>query len=372
MKDLKEKIHGLHSLIGNTPLLEIHFLYKGEIRILYAKAEYYNLTGSIKDRMALYVLEQAYLQGKIKANDEIVEATSGNTGISFSAIGAILNHKVTIFMPQWMSSERKRLIESYGARIREVTSEEGGFVGSVQLTQQYAKERRDIFLPDQFANMENSQSHYHSTGPEIYFQMRDNNRFIDAFVAGVGTGGTIMGVRKYLIERNQRLKVFAIEPSSSPTLSTGYKKGAHRIAGISDEFVPPLMDISCVDSILSVDDGDAIIMSQKLSRQLGLGVGISSGANFLGALMAQNMLGSNSGVVTVFSDDNKKYLSTDLMSEEKTRDHYLSKDVELLYVISHKRSCITCRKNIQLLNLTDKQVQPSAFVFKSGDNDVKY
>lgn len=354
MKEMKDKLEGLHSLIGNTPMLEIHFLFKGEPRVLYAKAEYYNLTGSIKDRMALYVLEQAYLRGSIRQSDEIVEATSGNTGISFAAIGAILNHKVTIYMPEWMSSERKRLIQSYGACIREVTSDEGGFVGSVLLTQSYAQSNGNVFLPDQFANQDNRDSHYHSTAPEIYFQMKDNNRMIDAFVAGVGTGGTIMGIGDYLKERNTNTKFFAIEPASSPTLSTGYKKGAHRIAGISDEFVPPLMDLSFVDGILSVDDGDAIIMAQKLSRQLGLGVGISSGANFIGALISQNMLGPNSSVVTVFSDDNKKYLSTDLMNFEETKDHYLSNDIKLLHVISHKRSCITCRKHLQVFNLTLK------------------
>lgn len=351
MKEMKDKLQSLHSLIGNTPLLEIHFHYKNEPRVLFAKAEYYNLTGSIKDRMALYVLEQAYIRNEISQNDEIVEATSGNTGISFSAIGAILNHPVTIFMPEWMSEERKRLIMSYGANIKTVSKDEGGFVGSVSLTQKYAKQRGHVFLPDQFANKDNRDSHYHSTAPEIYFQMKDNNRFIDAFVAGVGTGGTITGISDYLKERCNDLKVFAVEPASSPTLSTGHKTGFHRIAGISDEFVPPLLDFSLIDDILAVDDGDAILMAQMLSRHLGLGVGISSGANFIGALMAQNRLGGNGSVVTIFSDDNKKYLSTDLMKVEEMKEHYLSKDVELQYVISHKRSCITCRRHVQWLNL---------------------
>jgi cysteine synthase len=351
MKEMKDKLQSLHSLIGNTPLLEIHFHYKNEPRVLFAKAEYYNLTGSIKDRMALYVLEQAYIRNEISQNDEIVEATSGNTGISFSAIGAILNHPVTIFMPEWMSEERKRLIMSYGANIKTVSKDEGGFVGSVSLTQKYAKQRGHVFLPDQFANKDNRDSHYHSTAPEIYFQMKDNNRFIDAFVAGVGTGGTITGISDYLKERYNDIKVFAVEPASSPTLSTGHKTGFHRIAGISDEFVPPLLDFSLIDDILAVDDGDAILMAQMLSRHLGLGVGISSGANFIGALMAQNRLGSTMSVVTIFSDDNKKYLSTDLMKVEAIKEHYLSKDVKLQYVISHKRSCITCRKHVQWLNL---------------------
>ncbi|PKM64217.1 MAG: cysteine synthase [Firmicutes bacterium HGW-Firmicutes-20] len=354
MKEMKDKLQSLNSLIGNTPLLEIHFHYKNEPRVLFAKAEYYNLTGSIKDRMALYVLEQAYIRNEISQNDEIVEATSGNTGISFSAIGAILNHPVTIFMPEWMSEERKRLIMSYGANIKTVSKDEGGFVGSVSLTQKYAKQRGHVFLPDQFANKDNRDSHYHSTAPEIYFQMKDNNRFIDAFVAGVGTGGTITGISDYLKERYNDIKVFAVEPASSPTLSTGHKTGFHRIAGISDEFVPPLLDFSLIDDILAVDDGDAILMAQMLSRHLGLGVGISSGANFIGALMAQNRLGSTMSVVTIFSDDNKKYLSTDLMKVEAIKEHYLCKDVELKYVISHKRSCITCRKHVQLLDLSGK------------------
>lgn len=351
MKEMKEKLQSLHSLIGNTPLLEIHFLFNDEPRVLYAKAEYYNLTGSIKDRMALYVLEQAYLRGSIHESDEIVEATSGNTGISFSAIGAILNHPVTIFMPEWMSEERKKLIKSYGASIRTVSKDEGGFVGSVSLTQSYAEEKGHVFLPDQFANRDNRDSHYHSTGPEIYFQMKDNNHFINAFVAGVGTGGTITGISEYLKERSADVQVFAVEPASSPTLSTKHKTGVHRIAGISDEFVPPLLDFSLVDDILQVDDGDAILMSQLLSRHLGLGVGISSGANFIGALMAQNRLGRDASVVTIFSDDNKKYLSTDLMKVEEMKDHFLSKHIKLQHVISHKRSCITCRKHNQTINL---------------------
>jgi cysteine synthase A len=257
-------------------------------------------------------------------------------------------------MPEWMSEERKRLIMSYGANIKTVSKDEGGFVGSVSLTQKYAKQRGHVFLPDQFANKDNRDSHYHSTAPEIYFQMKDNNRFIDAFVAGVGTGGTITGISDYLKERYNDIKVFAVEPASSPTLSTGHKTGFHRIAGISDEFVPPLLDFSLIDDILAVDDGDAILMAQMLSRHLGLGVGISSGANFIGALMAQNRLGSTMSVVTIFSDDNKKYLSTDLMKVEAIKEHYLCKDVELKYVISHKRSCITCRKHVQLLDLSGK------------------
>jgi cysteine synthase A len=330
------------SMIGNTPLLAIEFSYRGEKRVLYAKAENLNMTGSIKDRMAFHILDQSYQRGELKPNDLIAEATSGNTGIAFSAIGRALGHSVVIFIPDWMSAERINLLKSLGAKIVLVTKEEGGFLGSIERAEELAESRENVFLSRQFSNQDNADAHYRTTGPEIWWQLKFHSLVPDAFVAGVGTGGTIMGVGRYLKEKNPQVKLHPLEPSNSPTLSTGCKVGVHRIQGISDEFIPAVLNLDELDEVVSVDDGDAIIMAQKLARELGLGVGISSGANFLGALIAQNDLGSEVVVATVFSDCNKKYLSTDLMREEPVKDHFLSPDIELLNVRAIKRVCTTC------------------------------
>lgn len=322
----------LDKLIGNTPLLEINFKYKGEARRIFAKAEQYNLTGSIKDRMAIHIIKRAYASGSLKKGDTIVEATSGNTGISFSAIGTALGHKVRIFMPDWMSDERKNLIKSHGAHINLVTSDQGGFIGSIDMTKKLAEKEENIFLPCQFSNENNPEVHYLTTAPEIWNQLDSIGLKADAVVAGVGTGGTIMGIGKYMKEKNPNIKVHPLEPSNSPTLSTGHKVGKHRIQGISDDFIPSIVKLDELDNIISVDDGDAIIMAKKIASKLGMGVGISSGANFIGALMAQELIHKDSIVVTIFSDDNKKYLSTDLMKEETVKDGFISKDIELLNI----------------------------------------
>ncbi len=338
----KMRILGLSNLIGNTPLLAIHFTFRGEDRVLYAKAENLNMTGSIKDRMAFHIISQAHQSGKLKPGDRIVEATSGNTGISFSAIGRALGHKVTIFMPDWMSKERITLIGSFGADIRLVTKEEGGFLGSIEMSEEMARKDPKVFLPRQFSNNDNSDAHYSTTGPEIWWQLRYRDMTPQACVAGVGTGGTVMGLGRYFREQNSRIRIHPLEPTNSPTLSTGCKVGNHRIQGISDEFIPPIVDLSKLDRVVGVDDGDAIIMAQKLAGQLGIGVGISSGANFLGALMIQNELGPGSVVVTLLPDDNKKYLSTSLLGGEPVKDGFLSTHVELKHFRAFKRVCHTC------------------------------
>ena len=348
--ELNSKFQFLSCMIGGTPLLEIQFRYKGEDRTIHVKAEHYNLTGSIKDRMALHILRKAYENNDIKPASRIIEATSGNTGIAFSALGKALGHNVTIFMPDWMSSERINLIKSFGADIRLVSQEQGGFLGSIRMSEELAQTLDDSFLPCQFSNQNNSEAHYLTTGPEIWHQLRNQNLIPDAFIAGVGTGGTIMGIGKYLREQNPAIKIHPMEPSNSPTMSTGYKVGKHRIQGISDEFIPDIVKLDELDSIIEVDDGDAIIMAQKLANQLGLGVGISSGANFIAALKVQNELGHKRTVVTVFSDDNKKYLSTDLMREEPIKEGFLSTDIELISFRS--RRCIRCHSDHKGTNLT--------------------
>jgi len=280
--------------------------------------------------MALYILQNAYEHNLIKPGDVIVEATSGNTGIAFSAIGKALGHEVKIIMPNWLSKERVDIIKSLGAEVILISKEEGGFLGSIQLSQQMAQENNTVFLPKQFENLYNCEAHEKTTGKEIWMQLQSVDKTPDAFVAGVGTGGTIMGVGNYLKKRNTNIKIHPLEPAESPTLSTGYKVGSHRIQGISDEFIPAIVKLNQLDNVIKASDGDSIIMAQKLSKQLGLAVGISSGANLIGAIQLQNELGSDAVVVTVFSDDNKKYLSTDLMKEEAVKEGHYSSEVEFL------------------------------------------
>ena len=338
----QNRIHGLSSLISNTPLLAIEFMFGGRKRTLYAKAEHLNMTGSIKDRMAFHILEQGYARGVLNPGNLVIEATSGNTGIAFAAIGRALGHPVAIFMPSWMSEERINLIRSLGAEIVLVSREGGGFLGSIRRAEELAEATEGAFLPRQFSNEDNLEAHYRTTGPEIWWQLRFRSLYPNAFVAGVGTGGTIMGTGRFLKEKYPSIEVRPLEPSNSPTLSTGHKVGKHRIQGISDDFVPPILDLDGLDSIVSVDDGDAILMAQKLAEQLGIGVGISSGANFLGALLVQEELGWDAVVVTVFPDDNKKYLSTDLLREEPIKHSFLAPHIKLLGVHAFKRVCYTC------------------------------
>jgi cysteine synthase A len=323
-------LRALRHLVGNTPMLEICYRYKGEVRKLYAKCEYYNLTGSIKDRMALYILQKAYEYEHIKPNDIIVEATSGNTGISLSAIGRALGHDVKIIMPDWLSQERMGIIKSLGAEVVLISKEQGGFKGCIRMCEQMAAMDNRIFLPRQFENNYNAEAHERTTAKEIWMQLQSVNRRPDAFIAGVGTGGTVMGVGRYLKKRNPRIMVHPLEPAESPTLSTGYKCGSHRIQGISDEFIPPILKLNQLNRTIQASDGDAILMAQKLAKQLGLAVGISSGANFLGAIQVQDRMKNDAVVVTVFCDSNKKYLSTDLVKEEPIKEHYYSNNIELL------------------------------------------
>jgi cysteine synthase A len=337
-----ERCRALKHMIGNTPLLAVRFRYHGKERVVYAKAEHLNLTGSIKDRMAFHILKKAYQESRIDPADTIAEATSGNTGISFAAIGRALGHRVVIFMPDWMSQERVSLIKSLGARIIPVRRDQGGFVGSIRMTQELAENRPHVFLPAQFANEANVEAHQKTTGPEIWWQLYFHSITPDAFVAGVGTGGTIMGVGKYLRDRNPLIRLHPLQPAESPTLSTGHKVGHHRIQGISDEFIPSILELNQLDSVVSVHDGDAILMAQKLAATLGLGVGISSGANLLGALKIQDEMGGHAVVATVFPDDNKKYLTTDLLREERPQADYLTPEVELISYEAIKRVCYTC------------------------------
>jgi cysteine synthase A len=323
------RLEGLSNLIGNTPLLAVDFEYKGSRRTVFAKCEQMNMTGSIKDRMVFHIFKSAYAAGKLHAGDTIVEVSSGNTGISCAALGCALGHPVVIFMPDWMSAERKKLIGSYGARIVSVSREQGGFVGSISLSEEFAATEPGVFLPHQFDNVANVEAHRIGTGPEIWRQLQRQGMVPDAFVAGVGTGGTVVGVGTFLRSQSPRIRIHPVEPWESRVLSNRGRTADHRIQGISDEFVPAIVDLPSLDAPIAVSDGDAILAAQAFATQLGLGVGISSGCNFLAAVLAQDELGADSVVVTVFPDDNKKYLSTDLMCAEPVKESYLSPKIKL-------------------------------------------
>jgi cysteine synthase A len=340
--DPRERLKGVRVMVGNTPLLALSLTFSGSYRTIYVKAENLNLTGSIKDRMALHIVRRGYETGRLKPGDRIIEATSGNTGISFAAIGKAMGHPVTIFMPEWMSGERKALIRSFGADIRLVSSEEGGFVGSIELAKQFAEESADTFLPSQFANEDNVEAHELGTGREILSQLGHHVGVPDVFVAGVGTGGTIMGVGNCLRAESPAVKLHPVEPANSPTLSTGRHEGHHRIQGISDEFIPPIVRLEDLDEVIGVDDGDAIRMAQALASSLGLGVGISSGANLLAALQVQDAMGGDAVVATVFPDSNKKYLSTDLLGEEPHKPDHITPHVRLEGFRAMGRVCDVC------------------------------
>lgn len=317
-----------HTLIGNTPMINIIYKYKGKANNVYVKLEMYNITGSIKDRVAYYIIKNAKEKGVLKENKPIIEATSGNTGISLSALGAYYKHPIYIFMPDWASKERIELMKLYGANIKLISKEQGGFVKCVEEAKKLAKELNG-FLANQFENEDNILAHYETTGKEILEQLEKKK--IDGFVSGVGTGGTLIGIGKRLKEQEDKIKVYALEPEKMPMLSNGNILGQHKIEGIGDDFIPDIFKRNeniIEKDIILIDDEDAINMARRLSKELGLGVGISSGANFIGAVLAQEK--SEGNMVTVFADDNKKYLSTDLGKKITKNTSFISNQVELL------------------------------------------
>lgn len=311
----------IEKLIGNTPLIEIKCKYKNKIKKIYAKLEYYNYTGSIKDRMAFYIIKKEKERGNLKEGQPIVETTSGNTGISLSAIGAYYHHPVHIFMPDWASVERIKIMKLYGAKVYLISKEEGGFKEAIRRSKKLAKEING-FLPNQFSNPLNLEAHYKTTAEEIIAKIPK----LDAFVSGIGTGGTLMGISKRLKEYYPNLKTIALEPSSMPLISKNKIIGNHKIEGIGDDFIPDLVDKKAIDKVILIEDKEAINMSRLLATTFGLGVGISSGANFLASVLTEE-----ENVATVFADDFKKYLTTDLTLEENNNNNNLiSNQIELL------------------------------------------
>lgn len=306
---------------GNTPLATLRYRFDGKENTVYAKLEAYNPTGSIKDRIAAFILERAEERGELCPGQPIVEVTSGNTGIAFAALGARTGHPVHIFMPDWASEERKALLRLYGAVLHEVSREEGGFLGAFPLAEALAREI-GAYLPRQFENPDNTEAHRLTTGAELLAALPS----VTDFVSGVGTGGTLMGVAKAL-KADHPVTITALEPASAPLLSRGTVLGPHRIEGIGDDLVPPIVDRSLIDRYLLVSDADAIAMAARISAELGLGVGISSGANFLAAVLLNR---PGACVATVFADDNKKYLSTDLSAPLSLDEDSPVRRIELL------------------------------------------
>ncbi len=292
-------------LIGNTPLLELEYLNQNGNRV-FAKAEFMNPAGSVKDRIAKEMILSAMSRGEIDKKSVIIEATSGNTGIGLASVCASLGLKLIIVMPESMSIERRKIIAHYGAELI-LTPASGGMKATLEKLEELKKSYPNHYLPMQFSNPNNPKAHYKTTAPEIYSQM---DRDIDIFITGVGTGGTITGVGRYLKEQNSSVKIIAIEPESSPFLSKGVA-GNHSIQGIGAGFKPDILDMSLIDEIVTVSDEDAFIASRECATKSGLAVGISAGAN-LSAVKKILTQVENKRVVTILPDGADRYLSTPL------------------------------------------------------------
>ncbi len=311
-------------LVTEIPMVKINYEYKGQKKNIYASLEYYSLTGSIKDRVAYYMIKEAKEKGELKENMPIIEVTSGNTGISLAAIGKYYNHEVYIFMPDWASKERITLMKKFGAKIKLVSKEDGGFKKCLEMAKEKALEVNGLWT-NQFSNKYNFKAHYEITSNEIKNKIPEKPY---AFISGIGTGGTIMGTGKGLKEKYSDLKIVAIEPEKMPLISKGKIISQHKIEGIGDDFIPELIDRNFFDDVILINDDDAVNMSKHLAEDLGLGVGISSGANFIGSVLAQE--NTDKPVVTIFADDNKKYLSTDLGNPISTDINFISNKIKLI------------------------------------------
>ncbi|MBC8481214.1 MAG: cysteine synthase A [Planctomycetes bacterium] len=287
-------------LIGNTPLLQL----KGER--IFAKAEFLNPGGSIKDRVALAMLEGARRDGKLREDSIIVEPTSGNTGIGLALVGGLMGYRVKIVMPEGMSEERKKLITALGAELI-LTDDKESLPGAVAKAEQMAREDDRVFVPQQFENPENPKVHYEQTARELWRQMGGD---ISGFVAGVGSGGTLQGVGEFLKEQNPDIKIVAVEPKNVSAL-LGHEPGLHQIQGIGDGFVPAVLDVSLVDDVIEVTDEDAIETTRALGRDFGCLVGISSGANVWAARKLAEKIDGN--IATVLPDRAERYFSTALL-----------------------------------------------------------
>ena len=310
---MSEIKNGFLDLVGQTPLVRLNNLIKKEglEADVLAKLEYFNPAGSVKDRIAKEMILDAMEKGLINENTTLIEPTSGNTGIGLSAVATSLNLKIIITMPETMSVERRNLMKAYGAELV-LTPGSEGMKGAIAKAKELASQLENSFIPGQFENPANPQAHYKTTGPEIYSQTEGK---VDIFVAGVGTGGTISGIGKYLKEQNPNVKVVAVEPASSPVLSTG-KGGAHKIQGIGAGFVPDTLDTKIYDEIITVENEDAFASGKEVAKTEGILIGISSGAAIQAAKeLAKREENKGKTIVVLLPDGGDRYLSTPLIQD---------------------------------------------------------
>ena len=304
----------ISELVGNTPILKLNnYVTKNQLKAnIFAKLEYFNPAGSVKDRIAKAMLFKAKEDGILKPDSVIIEPTSGNTGIGLASLGTSLGHQVILTMPETMSIERRNLLKAYGAKV--VLTPGGlGMKGAIAKAEELAKEYKNAFIPSQFENQANPNAHYLTTGPEIYQQLEGK---IDIFVAGVGTGGTISGIGKYIKEKNPNIKVVAIEPAASPVLSKG-TPGPHAIQGIGAGFVPNTLNTDIYDEIITIENEAAFATSRAIAREEGVLVGISSGAALYGAtVLAKRIENAGKNIVVLLPDTGERYLSTALVEQD--------------------------------------------------------
>ncbi|ABY92075.1 MULTISPECIES: cysteine synthase A [Thermoanaerobacter] len=305
MSEREDKIYeDITQLIGNTPMIRLNKIVPENAAEVIVKLESFNPGGSVKDRIALNMIKRAEEEGRLKPGGTIVEATSGNTGIGLAMVSAVKGYKLILVMPDTMSIERRNLLLSYGAELV-LTPGAEGMKGAIKKAQEILELNPDYIILDQFKNSANPEIHELTTAKEI---LKDTNGIVDAFVAGVGTGGTISGVGKVLKQYNKDIKIFAVEPEESPVLSGG-KPGPHKIQGIGAGFIPDTLNLDVIDEIIKVKERDAFEMSMKLAKQEGILCGISSGANVFAAIEVANRIGKGKRVVTVLPDTGERYLS---------------------------------------------------------------
>lgn len=298
-------------LIGHTPLLELTHIEEGLGAKILAKLEYFNPAGSVKDRVAKAMLDDAEKSGKLKAGSVIIEPTSGNTGIGLASVAAARGYRIIIVMPETMSVERRQIMKAYGAELV-LTEGAKGMKGAIAKAEELAKEIPDSFIPGQFVNPANPAAHKATTGPEIW---EDTDGKVDVFVAGVGTGGTVSGVGEFLKSKNPNVKIVAVEPASSPVLSKG-TAGAHKIQGIGAGFVPDTLNTKIYDEIIAVENEDAFTAGREIGKKEGVLVGISSGAALWAAKeLAKRPENKGKTIVALLPDTGDRYLSTALFSE---------------------------------------------------------